>query len=101
MPDDYDSVYELMKYIDNVLANPDNKIYIHCWGGVGRTGTIVGCYYLYRGEAYEQAMDHLKDSFRECPKSERRRTPETGEQVEFIFYFGDIYAHDRNHHVRC
>lgn len=89
VPEDHESVYELMKYIDSVLANPDNKIYIHCWGGVGRTGTIVGCYYLYRGEPYEMAMAHLKERFKQCPKSERRRTPETGEQVEFIFYFSD------------
>ena len=24
-------------------------LYIHCWGGVGRTGTIVACWYVFHG----------------------------------------------------
>lgn len=77
-------VYELMKFIDSVLTNQNNRIYIHCWGGVGRTGVIVGCYYVYRGESYKQAISHLRESFKQCPKSERRQTPETRDQEEFI-----------------
>lgn len=89
VPEDYESVYRLMQYIDSVLANHDNKIYIHCWGGVGRTGVIVGCYYVYRGEAYIHALKHLRESFNQCPKSERRRTPETLKQEMFIKDFED------------
>ncbi len=84
VPEECKSVYELMKYIDNVLSNPDNKIYIHCWGGVGRTGLIVGCYYVYRGETYKEALTHLRDSYKQCHKSEHRPTPETREQEDFI-----------------
>lgn len=84
VPNECKSVYELMAYIDSVLANPDNKIYIHCWGGVGRTGVIVGCYYVYNGESYKDALSHLRENFNQCPKSQRRRTPETLEQEEFI-----------------
>lgn len=84
VPKECKSVYELMKYIDIVISNPDNKVYIHCWGGVGRTGLIVGCYYVYRGETAKQALEHLSESFKQCPKSEHRRTPETREQIEFI-----------------
>lgn len=84
VPSECKGVYELMKYLDTVRSNPNNKIYIHCWGGVGRTGLIVGCYYVYRGETYKQALAHLRESFKQCPKSERRRTPETQEQEDFI-----------------
>lgn len=84
IPDDFQSVYELMQYIDKIHATPDTKIYIHCWGGVGRTGVIVGCYYVYHGEPYIKALTHLKESFKECPKSNRRRTPETWSQERFI-----------------
>lgn len=83
-PEDCKSVYELMLQLDTILTNPLNKVYIHCWGGVGRTGLIVGCYYVYRGETYQQALSHLKESFKQCPKSEHRRTPETRNQEEFI-----------------
>lgn len=87
IPDDCEGVYALMQYFDAVLANSSNMIYIHCWGGVGRTGVIVGCYYVYRGATYEQALKLLRQSFKQCPKSERRKTPETQEQEEFIRRF--------------
>lgn len=93
IPDNFQSVYELMQYIDKILANPETKIYIHCWGGVGRTGVIVGCYYVYRGESYIKALTHLKESFKQCPKSNRRRTPETWAQEKFIKDF-EHYKND-------
>ena len=71
------------------------KIYIHCWGGVGRTGTIVACLYAYllRGqhlsadEIYESAMQQLSESFSRCPKAKYRTTPETESQRLFIKKF--------------
>lgn len=41
VPRDVVAVFNLMQYIESVLSNPSNKIYIHCWGGVGRTGVII------------------------------------------------------------
>lgn len=29
------------------IIHGHEKTYIHCWGGVGRTGTIIACYYAY------------------------------------------------------
>jgi len=34
---------EILDFIDEQLKL-NHKIYIHCWGGIGRTGTIVGCW---------------------------------------------------------
>lgn len=73
-----------MEKLELVLTNPSSKIYIHCWGGVGRTGVIVGCYYVYHDETYKQAISHLRERFKQCPKSEHRQTPETRDQEEFI-----------------
>lgn len=71
------------------------KVYIHCWGGVGRTGTIVACLYAYlmkdeglsTDKMYEMAMKKLRNSFKKCPKSKYRDIPDTQAQCEFIRRF--------------
>lgn len=89
IPQSNDDVAGLMKYISSVIANPANKVYVHCWGGVGRTGTIVACLYEYLGESYYDAVKHLRESFKQCPKSHWLQTPETEEQLGFIRSFGE------------
>ncbi len=40
----------ILNFID--LSLSENKIvYVHCWGGVGSTGTVVGCYLIWHGLA--------------------------------------------------
>lgn len=90
VPKSYQEVYELMEHIDSIISDDDNKVYIHCWGGVGRTGTIVACLYEYYGESYEDAVTQLRNSFKDCPKSQWRNTPETKDQLDFIRGFGDF-----------
>ena len=61
------------------------KIYLHCWGGIGRTGTTVGCYLVRRGKTGEQALRQLAEWWQTVPKSKvHARSPETYEQAEFI-----------------
>lgn len=86
------SIEDVRKLVDDIIAivhnNPDAKVYIHCWGGVGRTGTIVGCLLSELCElSYDETMAKLEHLFLACPKSARRDTPETAEQCEFIAKF--------------
>jgi hypothetical protein len=61
------------------------KIYLHCWGGIGRTGTTVGCYLVRRGKTGEEALHQLAEWWQTVPKSHiHQRSPETREQAEFI-----------------
>jgi hypothetical protein len=61
------------------------KIYLHCWGGIGRTGTTAGCYLVRHGRTGEQALDQLAAWWRNVPKSQRHpRSPETNEQMNFV-----------------
>jgi hypothetical protein len=61
------------------------KIYLHCWGGIGRTGTTVGCYLVRRGKTGDEALRQLVEWWENVPKSRiHQQSPETPEQVEFI-----------------
>jgi hypothetical protein len=59
--------------------------YVHCWGGVGRTGTVVGCWLLRHGLAN---ATNVHDVLMELRKQDRERgqkiSPETAEQQRFV-----------------
>ncbi len=59
-------------------------VYVHCWGGVGRTGVIIGCWLARHGFGGEAALMRLRELWRQCPKSVFRRSPETLEQEQYI-----------------
>jgi len=62
-----------------------HKIYLHCWGGIGRTGTTVGCYLVRQGMAGADALNQLAAWWRGVPKSRYHpHSPETSQQMNFI-----------------
>ena len=42
------AIARILAMIDDAIA-AGRSVYIHCWGGIGRTGTIVGCYLVRHG----------------------------------------------------
>jgi protein-tyrosine phosphatase len=60
-------------------------VYVHCWGGVGRTGTVVGCHFVRSGLDGRSALAQLAELWRTvekcywCPHS-----PETEVQRAFV-----------------
>lgn len=75
---------EILDTIEEGLQG-GHKIYLHCWGGIGRTGTTVGCYLVRQGKTAEEALDQLSAWWRGVPKSQvHPHSPETREQVNFI-----------------
>ena len=74
----------ILDIIDESVRN-GHKIYLHCWGGIGRTGTTVGCYLVRRGRTGEQALNQLAEWWKTVPKSHfHPHSPETQEQADFI-----------------
>src|ERR1051325_51857 len=84
---------ELMKSIlDHIDASiqAGRKVYLHCWGGIGRTGTTVGCYLVRQGQTGEAALAQLAHWWRTVPKSQiHTQSPETFEQMAFILSWED------------
>jgi protein tyrosine/serine phosphatase len=62
-----------------------HKLYLHCWGGIGRTGTTVGCFLVRHGLSGEEALNKLAELYLESAQSRiYPRSPETQEQIRFI-----------------
>ena len=58
--------------------------YVHCWGGKGRTGTVVGCWLVRHGMAQpERAVDRIKDLQAHCG-GKLAPSPENDEQRDFV-----------------
>lgn len=48
----------ILDTIDTALA-AGQVIYLHCFGGIGRTGTVVGCYLVRRGLDGQAALAEI------------------------------------------
>ena len=58
----------------------DEIVYVHCWGGVGRTGTVIGCHLVeHAAQNGNQALSTLKH-LRRATQRARRTSPETSPQ---------------------
>jgi len=74
----------ILDHVDAELA-AEQRIYLHCWGGVGRTGTVVGCWLVRHGVEGEEALRRLAQWWKDVEKSWRHeRTPETDAQHAYV-----------------
>lgn len=79
-----ETMTSLLDAIDGALAR-ERKIYLHCYGGIGRTGTTVGCYLVRHGLTGSEAIRQLASWWQDVPKSARYpHSPETVQQEQFI-----------------
>jgi len=75
---------EMKSILDQIDAQLDagRNLYIHCWGGIGRTGTVVGCYLARHGITGQAALDEIGRLRLAVPGG--RESPETDEQRRMV-----------------
>lgn len=60
------------------LGYSSGAVYVHCWGGCGRTGVVVGCYLVEHGWASDDALARVNDLTRglkskPCPETSAQK----------------------------
>lgn len=73
--------------LDTIDAALDQggKVYLHCVGGIGRTGMTVGCYLVRHGQSGPQALSKLASLYRNAAQSAVfPHSPENQRQIAFI-----------------
>jgi hypothetical protein len=78
-----DFMVQILDCIDDALGE-NRPVYIHCWGGRGRTGTVVGCW-LVRHSIAEcgRALEKVQELRRFDPKADWP-SPETLSQLRVV-----------------
>jgi protein tyrosine/serine phosphatase len=66
---------------DEIAAG--RPVYVHCWGGIGRTGTIIGCWLVEAGLSGEEAIQKIVD-LRRAAGDRPWQSPETEAQRRCI-----------------
>jgi len=73
----------ILDRIDGVLGE-DRPVYVHCWGGRGRTGTVVGCWLARHGIAEgESVLEKIKE-LRHTDAKAHWPSPEMPDQIRMV-----------------
>jgi protein-tyrosine phosphatase len=76
----------MRKIIDAIMSGIEDHrpVYVHCWGGIGRTGTVVGCFLLENGLATPGNVLNVIAELRNNDPKQHRVSPETDAQRKFV-----------------
>ena len=86
VPQSPEQMSTILDAIDSALSD-GKAVYVHCWGGVGRTGTVVGCWLVRHGHTGEGALSRIGEWWKGMSKSKLEihpRSPETFLQHEYV-----------------
>lgn len=77
-----DLMREIQQVITSALA-AGHTVYVHCWGGIGRTGTVIGCYMVEQEMSGIEALAEIRRLRRDTPDG-WKKSPETHAQEDFV-----------------
>lgn len=68
----------------NLFTMQQKPVYVHCWGGIGRTGTVVSCYLIEKKSlTARQAIDKMNLLRKDTPDA-RQTSPQDPTQIALI-----------------
>jgi protein-tyrosine phosphatase len=76
------TMIEILDVIDQNIIEGKN-IYLHCYGGKGRTGTVVGCYLVRHGTPVISVLGKIQELRKDIPGS-NHKSPETDKQRKMV-----------------
>ena len=79
----------MARILDAIDAALDERhtVYVHCFGGIGRTGTVIGCHFVRRGMSGETALEEVERLYHTMSEEKHSvfpSSPQTEEQCEFV-----------------
>jgi len=73
--------------LDAAIAR-GHTVYLHCYAGIGRTGTVVGCFLVRHGLAGEAALDEIA-ALRRGLGPDAQSSPITSEQRGMVLHWSE------------
>jgi hypothetical protein len=74
----HEQMTAILDYVDTSLAE-GRTVYVHCLGGIGRTGMTVACHLIRGGATPKDALASIAEW-----RGDNIRSPETDEQRRFV-----------------
>ena len=76
--DGYDEIVDAIRNSTDV-----GVVYVHCWGGIGRTSTVVGCLLVDGGLDADDALADI-DRRRSVTRKAHQPAPQTQSQIDIV-----------------
>ncbi|MCU0753425.1 MAG: tyrosine-protein phosphatase [Akkermansiaceae bacterium] len=85
VPDSADTMRAILDAIRSSIRKRP-AVYVHCWGGIGRTGTVAGCWLRECGLGPDEALARVQHLYAtHMPKVRSHpESPQTAAQKEYI-----------------
>jgi len=79
------TIPHMTRILDDVdlSLSEGHAVYVHCWGGKGRTGTVVGCWLRRHGLDHDDPIARIAELRRDMPDASAH-SPETSAQQAMV-----------------